>query len=510
MIRLWFCVVVGIALWFTPPPEGLNVQAWHVFGVFVTTILAFLVRPLPMGPCVLLALLVLATTGTLSDDLSQRIPLIRHVPGASVITTHGPLSSDELQNALDSQFASSFKNSLAGFADTTVWLVVAAFLISGGVIESGLGRRLALVLITRLGRTTLGLGYAITGAEVLLAPFIPSNTARGGGLMAPIVLSLSHALGSDPAASPRRAGQFLALCGAHANLIASAMFLTGMAANPLVSKAASEILQVEFGWSRWFIGALVPGLLSALLIPGLLYCIVRPEITDASEARREARGQLAAMGRWTPRQIAMAIVLLIMLLLWATASLQKQLLTVSLPPPLVALMGVAALVTIGVLPWRSVIGNAAAWDALIWLGGLVTMADALKASGFVEWFADRVHTQVTGFAPLAAALMLALIYFYSMYAFSMLTGHILAFVGVFMTVASSAGSPPLLMVALLAYFSNLCGCTTHYSSGPIIIYFGLGYVTVARWFAIGFIVSLAHLAIWLGVGLPYWKLLGWW
>ncbi|MEX2171111.1 MAG: DASS family sodium-coupled anion symporter [Pirellulales bacterium] len=493
LIRLWFCVVVGIALWFTPPPDGLNVQAWHVFGVFVTTILSFLVRPLPMGPCVLLALLVLATTGSLAP-----------VAGASSnLVPNPPLSSSEA-------IAQSFKASLSGFADTTVWLVVAAFLISGAVIESGLGRRLALVLIDRLGRTTLGLAYAITSAEVLLAPFIPSNTARGGGVMAPIVLSLSHALGSDPVTSPRRAGQFLALCGAHANLISSAMFLTGMAANPLVSKAARELLQVEFGWSRWFIGAVVPGLLSALIVPFLLYRLTRPEITDASAARGEAREQLSAMGRWTPRQIAMSIVLVAMLVLWATEYFQKEIFGASLPATLVAMMGVATLVVLGVLPWRSVVGNAAAWDALIWLGGMVNIADALKTTGFVDWFADQVHTQVTGFSPLLAALALALIYFYSMYAFSMLTGHILAFVGVFMTVASSAGSPPLLMVAMLAYFSNLCGCTTHYSSGPIIIYFGLGYVTVARWFAIGFIVSLAHLAIWLGVGLPYWKLLGWW
>lgn len=492
-MRLWFCVVAGVALWFTPPPEGLNLQAWHVFGVFVTTILSFLVRPMPMGPCVLLALLVLAITGTLATA-SQSAQLS---PGASHPQSHEVI-------------VQSFKASLSGFADTTVWLVVAAFLISGTVIESGLGRRLALVLITRLGQTTLGLAYAVTGAELLLAPFIPSNTARGGGLMAPIVQSLSHALGSDPVNSPRRAGQFLALCGAHANLISSAMFLTGMAANPLVSKAAKEILQVDFGWSRWFIGALVPGLLSALVVPLLLYRIARPEITDASAARREAREQLTAMGRWTPRQLAMAVVLLAMLVLWATEYFQRDVFGASLPSTLVALLGVATLVVLGVLPWRSVVGNAAAWDALIWLGGMVTIADALKTTGFVNWFADQVHTQVTGLSPLLAAVALALVYFYSMYAFSMLTGHILAFVGVFMTVASSAGTPSLLMVAILAYFSNLCGCTTHYSSGPIIIYFGLGYVTVARWFAIGAIVSLAHLTVWLGVGLPYWKMLGWW
>ena len=219
LIRLWFCVVVGIALWFTPPPEGLNLQAWHVFGVFVTTIFAFLVRPLPMGPCVLLSLLVLGASGSL-DSLEPFMgpALIQDALNSDtehIIGVPDPVTEDDILNIIrGNHLPRSFKNSLKGFADSTVWLIVAAFLIAGAVIETGLGKRLALVLITRLGKTTLGLGYAITGAEILLAPFIPSNTARGGGLMAPIVQSLSHALGSEPVVSPRRAGQFLVMCGA--------------------------------------------------------------------------------------------------------------------------------------------------------------------------------------------------------------------------------------------------------------------------------------------------------
>jgi DASS family divalent anion:Na+ symporter len=216
------------------------------------------------------------------------------------------------------------------------------------------------------------------------------------------------------------------------------------------------------------------------------------------------------MGRWTPRQIAMALVLLAMLILWATEPLQSKWFGQSLPTTFVALAGVATLVVLGVLPWKSVIGNAAAWDALLWIGGLITMANALESTGFVAWFAEQVKGSVAGWPPILTALSLALIYFYSMYAFSMLTGHIMAFVTAFMVVANEAGAPPLLMVALLAYFSNLCGCTTHYSTGPLIIYFGLGYVTVPRWFGIGFVLALAHLAIWIGVGVPYWKMLGWW
>ena len=146
----------------------------------------------------------------------------------------------------------------------------------------------------------------------------------------------------------------------------------------------------------------------------------------------------------------------------------------------------------------------------MWLGGLISMADALRELGFVGWFANVMQAQVSGMGWLTALLILAVVYFYSMYGFSMLTGHIKAMVAVFFLVAVGTGAPPMLTVALLAYFSNLCGCLTNYSTGPVVIYFGLGYVESIRWFRIGFLVSLLHLAVWLGVGLPWWKLLGWW
>ena len=102
------------------------------------------------------------------------------------------------------------------------------------------------------------------------------------------------------------------------------------------------------------------------------------------------------------------------------------------------------------------------------------------------------------------------IYFYSMYGFSMLTGHIVALAGAFLLVAQQAGTPGLLMVPLIAYLSSLCGCLTNYSTGPVIIYFNQGQISPAVWFRVGFFVSIFHLVIWMGLGPVYWKLLGWW
>jgi len=510
LLRLWICVVVGIAIWFSPAPAELNAPAWHIFAVFAATILSFLLRPLPMGVCVLLGLCILACSGALADP-NEHITLREQLDqweaawmanGSNDFKpAQPPLSSDLLKN--------SFAQSLSGFANTTTWLVVAAFLIAGAMIRTGLGRRIALTLISRLGSTTLGLGYAIAAAEFVLGPFVPSNTARGGGVMAPIVDSLSRAMGSRPDEQPQQAGQYLALVGAHANLIVAAMFLTGMAANPLVADAADKVLEVKFDWFTWLLGSIVPGLVSLIALPLVMRWLAKPR-SAGSAAQDEARQEIAAMGGWTAKQIMLGFVLAGMVTLWATAPLQKAQFGFALPTALVALGGVVLLVVLGVEQWKDVVGNSAAWDTLIWLGGLITMSNALNDSGFTSWFAESIGGYMTGWPAVATALGLAFVYFYSMYAFSMLTGHILAMAGVFFAVGAAAGAPPMLLVPLVAYFSNLCGCLTNYSSGPIVIYYGLGYVPVGRWFAVGLVMSLVHLAIWLGVGLPYWKLLGWW
>lgn len=456
-------LAIGAALWSWPVPEGIKTEAWHLLAVFAATIASFLLRPMPMGPMVLVAIVFLGATGTIE-----------------------------------------FKHLLKGFGDKTVWLVVAAFLIAGSVQRTGFGKRVALSLVQWFGRSTLGLGYALCGAELVLGPVVPSNTARGGGILAPIAQSLATSLNSKPGDTQDRAGAYLTLVGAHANLITAAMFMTGMAANPLVARAASDVLNVEFGWGTWALGALVPGLVGLALLPLVMLKLSRPELTDTRVAQEHAGHELGEMGKWSRGQLIMGAVFVLLLTLWSTKQLH------GMDTGLVAWIGVLVLLISGVDEWKDVTQNSKAWDCLVWLGGLLAMANALKDEGVVDWFAASMKTQVAGMSGIAVVLVLAVIYFYSMYGFSMLTAHISAMVAAFFGVALAAGAPPLVTVALFAYFSCLCACTTNYSTGPVIIYFGLGYVPVSKWFGIGFLISLYHLVIWLGLGLVWWKLLGWW
>ena len=163
----------------------------------------------------------------------------------------------------------------------------------------------------------------------------------------------------------------------------------------------------------------------------------------------------------------------------------------------------------GVLSWQDVITTSGAWDALMWFGGIIGMAENLGRLKVTEWFARGIGAHVTG-SWWWILLILSLAYFYSHYAFASTTAHATAMYAPFLSVAVSAGAPPLLAALGLGVFSSLNAAMTHYSTGPAPIYFGAGYIDQATWWKLGFLVSLAHLAVWCGIGLPYWKLLGIW
>ncbi|HIA36556.1 MAG TPA: DASS family sodium-coupled anion symporter, partial [Flavobacteriales bacterium] len=277
LVKLSICIAFTSIIWILPVPSGIPIVGWHVFAIFIGVIASFIIRPFQMGVMVLLGLVALITSGTIS-----------------------------------------IKEGLSGYGDSTVWLVVAAFLIAGSVIRTGLGKRIALLFVRTLGKSPLGLGYSICGAELLLGPVVPSNTARGGGILAPIVQSISTALDSHPKENPEKAGKFLTLVGAHANLITAAMFLTGMAANPLVAAAASDVFNVDFSWGTWALGAIVPGLIGLALLPLVISWISKPSIKDTSAAQKAAAEELENMGVWSRGEIIMGIVFVLLLALWIT------------------------------------------------------------------------------------------------------------------------------------------------------------------------------------------------
>ena len=464
ILARWAVVVLAaLAVLVTPVPTGVSVTSWHLFAIFAATIVGSIVRPVPAGAIVFLGVAALAITNTMTP-----------------------------------------REALAGYADPLVWLVLCAFFMSRGVLKTGLGRRIAYLFIRLIGKNSLGLSYALISTDALLAGFLPSNSARCGGVIFPVARSLAEAYDSRPGPTARRLGAFLLYAIYQSDVVACAMFLTGQASNVIVAKLAAETAKVDLSYSTWLLGAIVPGLLSLLFVPWLLFRLYPPEVKHTPDAARIAKEELAKLGPMSRHERLMLVVFAVVSLLWMTGKLH------GIDYAVVAILGVCLLVLTGVLSWDDVTTERGAWDVFLWYGGVVRMAEAVGKSGLTEKFAQTAAGYTTGWTWGAALAVLLLVYFYAHYGFASITAHVTAMFVPFVAVLIGAGAPPILAVAMLAYFSNLSASLTHFGTTTAPIYFGANYVTQRDWWRLGLIVSFATISLWTVSGLAWWKLLGWW
>ena len=454
-------LVVFLALWFCPPPQGLTLQAWHVFVTFVCTILGFLTKPLPLGAIVMLALTVLAGTRTLT------------VP-----------------------------QTLSGFGNHSVWLIVMAFFISRGFAKTGLGRRIGYTFIKLLGNTTLGLVYAIGFTNYCLAPAMPSSTARSGGTVCPLTIAVAKAYGSDPATgTERKIGSYLLFTAFQTNYPVGAAFMTAMAGNTLAASMAAD-LGVQITWLSWFIAALVPALVSICSVPLALYVFYPPEIKKSPEAREMARQKLAEMGPMSLPEKMMLCAFIILLSLWVFGTMLGVHATIA------AFVGIMFLVLVGVLTWKDVLSERGAYDCLIWFAGLIMMASYLNKLGVIKWITGGMSGMLAGLPWPVVIFVLAMSSMYLAYCFASSTAMVSAVYAAYLTIALANGVPPELGAMVIAIFINLQACLTYYSGGSAPIFYSTGYIPSGDWLRVGFLVSLVHIVVWFGVGAIWWKIIG--
>ncbi len=453
-------ILMGLAIWFIPVPEGVTPQAWHLLSIFIFTIIGIITKPLPMGAMALIGMMLTILTNTLT-------------------------------------FAEAF----SGFQNHVVWLVVFAFFISRGVINTGLGARVAYMIIKLLGKNSLGLGYGMAATDLVLAPLIPSLTARAGGVMYPIIMSVSKAFGSEAHNGPRKIGAYLTQTAFQSTCITSAMFLTAMAGNPLIAEIASRN-GITITWGTWALAASVPGLASLLVIPFVLYKIYPPEIKETPDAQEHARKSLKEMGKVSVNQWIMICVFCLLITLWMLGP------SIGLKAATAALLGLVLLLITRVLSWSDILKEHGSWNTLVWFAALVMMASFLSKLGLTDWFSSIVVKYVPSYNWVLGFGMIAILYFYLHYFFASNIAHIGAMFPAFLILAIAVGTPPLLGALVLGFFSSLFGGLTHYGCGPAPILFGSGYVKITDWWKMGFVSSLINIFVWLSVGSVWWKVLG--
>lgn len=456
------CIYLAVE-YLLPKPASVTPEGWRLLGLFAATIGGLILQPVPGGAVVLAAVVLSALIGGL--DTAQ---------------------------------------ALGGYSDPMVWLVIAAFLISDALLKTGLARRIALFFVRAVGKSSLGVCYALSMTDMVLAAIIPSNAARSGGVILPVARSIAELYDSRPGPTAGLLGTFL-LAAVYQNIcVTAAMFITGQASNPLAARIATDTFHYPVTLLTWFLAGVVPGLCSLAVLPLLVFHLNPPKIRHTPEARAFAAGELKRMGPVSRAETIVMLVFAAVCLLWVTSPFHRIDITAT------ALLGAVALILTGILSWEDVVRNKSAWSLFIWYGGLVQLGKALGETGVTRVFAQAVAARFTGEAwpvLLAGALV---VYFYAHYGFASITAHLLAMFTPFCAVLIAKGAPAGLVLFAFACFSNFAAGLTHYGTTPAPMYFAQNYLSLREWWKVGFAVSIVNFTIWSTVGFWWWKLIGLW
>ena len=279
-------VIAIIAL--LPVPAGLENHTWLYFAVFTGVIVGLILEPVP-GAVVAMV-------------------------GISIIAILSPwllFSPEQLAQPGFKFTAKSLSWAVSGFSNSVIWLIFAAFMFGG------LGRRIALILVKKMGHRTLFLGYAVMFSELILAPVTPSNSARGAGIIYPIIRNLPPLYQSQPNdSSSRSIGSYIMWMGIVADCVTSAIFLTAMAPNLLLIGLMKSASHATLSWGDWFLGMLPLSILLVLLVPWLAYVLYPPVLKSGDQVPRWAETELQAMGPLCSREKRMLGLMVGALVLW--------------------------------------------------------------------------------------------------------------------------------------------------------------------------------------------------
>ena len=481
-------LALTLILWFIPAPEGVAPNAWHLLALFIGIIAGIIGKAMPIGAMAMLTMTIVAL-------LQVTVP---------------ELGADG--NPIKNPAAQAAKDALSSLNSPLIWMIGIAIMISRSLLKTGLGTRIGYLFLSLFGKSTVGVAYSLALCDLLIAPVTPSNTARGGAIVHPIMKAIATSFDSDPEkGTQNKIGRYLALVNYHANIISCLIFLTATAPNPLVVDLVAKATdsKIHLSWGTWFVAMVVPGMVAMVLMPIILYFLYKPEITSTPDAPEMARAKLKEMGPMSRNEKITLGVFAVLLVLWAGLLAP---LGIKVDATTTTFLGISLLLLTGVLTWDDVLKEKGAWDTIVWFAALVMMATFLNKLGLIKWFSDLMGQQIQGMGLswVVGCALLALVYIYSHYMFASGTAHVTAMLGAFYAVGLHLGAPPMLFALVLAASTGIMMSLTHYASGSSPVIYNSGYTTMGEWWIAGFVMSAVEILIFCTIGITWWKMLGYW
>lgn len=434
--------LLGIAaffiLYFMPLPTGMKPVAQKSLALFVSALILWVSKPIPIYQTSLITIILL--------------PLLGAVKKQSV--AFGTLGYD------------------------IIWLMVAAFVLTSAMSASNLGKRIALVLVTKFGKTPVRTLAVLVVVNFILAFFVPSTTARAS-LLVPITLVLLEVYQAMPGKS--KFGKLMMLEGVQNNAFATSMVVTATSAQVLAMGFINQQTGANVGYMHWLLGSLPQAIMTAIFsfLVGLKMYNFKDEIKNVgTNAMDILRNQLLEMGDMSVKEKKAAAIFLFTLMLWATGDYQKGWFgfSISTEQTAVLAMLLCLLPGVGVITWKEA---KIKWDLMVFSAGAYAVGNALDKSGGAKWLINGLISTVglDKMNPTIVAVILIFISVYSHLIFTSKTVRTTILIPAVIGLAKQLGMDPV-PLALACSFSIACTITLPPHSKVNTLYFGTGYFDV--------------------------------
>jgi DASS family divalent anion:Na+ symporter len=446
-----------ILLGLSAPFPGMEIQAKTALIIFLICIVFWIFRPLPEYLSAFLGGVAFIT--------------VAGIPGEQVFS---------------------------GFSTPVWWMGVLSMVLGITINDTGLGRRIVFMLLSLIGGTPLRILYSTTMVNNLLAPFIPTNTARGA-LLCGITDSLCDSLGYERGG--KKGDHTIMLANMYINTTNTFMFLTAMEGNLLCVKIIAESTGRTITWMEWLCAGFVPGLPLLLIFPYLVNRMFPMQPPPAGISGAEtARKKLRELGPMSRAEWSTAIIMGLTMLLWLTGDLHK--LTASTSSFTLILL---LLPGIGAVSWEKIQARFP-WPAMIWLGFAIGMAGIIDRLHGFKWLVDRLVAdsaffQNIGFTPFLAIMIVAIVFMHII--FAGMNAMVMVIVPISIALAKQLNFDAA-AVGLVASMATTGGAFfMPFNSAPNLIFYATGRYDVRQQLAgavpLAFLICIALL-----LGLLFW------
>lgn len=471
-----FIVMLGIML--LPTPADLPVAGQRMLAILVFSVIVWMTDTIsyPVSAAVIMALM--AFTLGVSPDPAK--------PTALMGTTRG------------------LTIALGGFANTALALVAGALFIAAAMMKTGLDKRIALVVLSKIGAKTNRVLAGVIFVGFLLSFFVPSTTARVSCLV-PIVMGIIMAFGVEK--KSKFAGVMM-IATAQADSIWNVGIKTAAAQNMIAVGFIEKQLGVNITWMSWFIAALPFAILMSIALYYVLMKTMPPEMDEIPGGDAVVAKELAALGPMKTDEKKMLFISFALLFFWATEKIVHPFDTSSTTIAAIAIM---LLPGIGVMSWKEAQPKIP-WGTVILFGVGISLGSAILSTKAAAWIA-KIIVATFGLQTMPALVILAILMAFLIIihlGFASATALASAMIPIIISVLQSVQTPGINVVGMtmiLQYVVSF-GFILPVNAPQNMVAYGTETFEVRDFIKTGIpLTIIAYLLIML-LGATYWKWLG--